>query len=424
MKLKIQNLGKIANAEIAFDGITVIAGDNNTGKSTVGKALFAFFNSLNHIGSMITRERDSSERFALTRILDEYLQDKNLQDISRFGYYRFIDNMEHISSVSRENLLEAIQNFLASEFHYTINKNDKQLNILFERLDTIRAVTNEEIEKLLIQREWSKVFNEQINSIQNDSSMRLDLGIRNKNFRMEFSEERCLAINIPFEIRNQAIFIHSPYVLDQVNNSSVAQIPFRRRAESMDMKLLFLLRQAKKYNAVDDFLRKEKINRITSTLKTILPGTFMKNDNGDYVYMRKEYKEGLHVNSLSTGLKSFAILNLLVNNAALDEKDVLIFDEPEVNLHPAWQLKYAELIVLLQKAFDLTVLFNTHSPYFLHAIEVYSAKHGVADRCKYYLAENQGDIASFQDVTGQTEEIYQKMLKPFEDLQGVAYDEP
>ena len=35
MKLHIYNLGKIQKAEIDIDGITVIAGSNNTGMSTV-----------------------------------------------------------------------------------------------------------------------------------------------------------------------------------------------------------------------------------------------------------------------------------------------------------------------------------------------------------------------------------------------------
>ena len=47
MIFKIKNFGKIAEANIKLDGITVICGDNDTGKSTVGKAVFSFFNGLN-----------------------------------------------------------------------------------------------------------------------------------------------------------------------------------------------------------------------------------------------------------------------------------------------------------------------------------------------------------------------------------------
>lgn len=41
MKLNISNFAKIDNADIIIDGITVIAGENNTGKSTIGKILFS-----------------------------------------------------------------------------------------------------------------------------------------------------------------------------------------------------------------------------------------------------------------------------------------------------------------------------------------------------------------------------------------------
>ena len=44
MKLELENVGKISLANIELNGITVIAGENNTGKSTVGRALFAMFN--------------------------------------------------------------------------------------------------------------------------------------------------------------------------------------------------------------------------------------------------------------------------------------------------------------------------------------------------------------------------------------------
>ena len=35
MKLILENIGKISKADIQLDGITVICGENNTGKSTI-----------------------------------------------------------------------------------------------------------------------------------------------------------------------------------------------------------------------------------------------------------------------------------------------------------------------------------------------------------------------------------------------------
>ena len=46
MKLSVKNFAKIKDVDIIIDGITVIAGENNTGKSTVGKIVFSLFNAL------------------------------------------------------------------------------------------------------------------------------------------------------------------------------------------------------------------------------------------------------------------------------------------------------------------------------------------------------------------------------------------
>ena len=49
MRLTLYHIGKIEMASIEINGITVIAGENNTGKSTVSRALFAMFNSFSNI---------------------------------------------------------------------------------------------------------------------------------------------------------------------------------------------------------------------------------------------------------------------------------------------------------------------------------------------------------------------------------------
>lgn len=82
---------------------------------------------------------------------------------------------------------------------------------------------------------------------------------------------------------------------------------------------------------------------------------------------------------------------------------------------------FAELIVLLQKEFDVHILLNTHSPYFLNAIEVYSAKYGIDDRCKYYLASSENDISYLEDVTDNIEKIYSKLAQPLQELENERY---
>lgn len=90
------------------------------------------------------------------------------------------------------------------------------------------------------------------------------------------------------------------------------------------------------------------------------------------------------VKNLSMGIKAFSILRMLLERGIVREKDVLILDEPEIHLHPEWQLAYAEIIVLLEKYFDLTILLTTHSPYFLEAIETYTQRYGISGKTNFY----------------------------------------
>ena len=45
MELTIDGIGKVCDTRILLEGITLVAGPNNIGKSTIGKTLFALVNS-------------------------------------------------------------------------------------------------------------------------------------------------------------------------------------------------------------------------------------------------------------------------------------------------------------------------------------------------------------------------------------------
>lgn len=43
MQLIVDNIWSIEHAEVNFDGITILAGENDTGKSTISKSLYSLF---------------------------------------------------------------------------------------------------------------------------------------------------------------------------------------------------------------------------------------------------------------------------------------------------------------------------------------------------------------------------------------------
>lgn len=93
MKLTLKNIGKIGDASVEINGITVIAGENNTGKSTVGRALFAVFNSFFNIQKQIQNER--------AEIIEDTL-DRMYINTSR-RTFRFIANTNVVAETIASN---------------------------------------------------------------------------------------------------------------------------------------------------------------------------------------------------------------------------------------------------------------------------------------------------------------------------------
>ena len=136
----------------------------------------------------------------------------------------------------------------------------------------------------------------------------------------------------------------------------------------------------------------------------------------------EDYSEPIKLSNLSTGLKSFVILRMMLEKGCIKDKDVLILDEPEIHLHPEWQMLYAEIIVLLQKLFDLSIVVTTHSADFLDSIEFFSKKHKIDSKCRYYLTSSVNGMSYFEDVTQDTSKIYSQMIQTSVILDKLRYE--
>ncbi|MDQ7089606.1 MAG: AAA family ATPase [Methylococcales bacterium] len=90
-------------------------------------------------------------------------------------------------------------------------------------------------------------------------------------------------------------------------------------------------------------------------------------------------------------------------------------DEPEIHLHPKWQVEYAKLIVALVKN-DIPVLITSHSPEIIQAIDVFSKEYGIQDKTAYYLTESDGISSEINDVTNDINKIFAKLAEPLHNL--------
>ena len=145
-------------------------------------------------------------------------------------------------------------------------------------------------------------------------------------------------------------------------------------------------------------------------------GSLQFNTTSGLQFMEDGHSRMVDISNLSNGIKSLTLLEYAVECGCLGQGDFLILDEPEINLHPAWQIKYAEQIVRLQTVLNLNVVLTTHTPYFFEAMELYARQYKVTDKCHYYLTDLINGTIQLTDVTANTQPIYEKLAKPLEDL--------
>ena len=137
-----------------------------------------------------------------------------------------------------------------------------------------------------------------------------------------------------------------------------------------------------------------KLAKIQNLIDEITGGVFMfVPDVNDFVYHKNNQK--FRTNQTSSGIQQIGILEMMLHFGDLDENDFLIIDEPELSLHPEWQLKLAEIIVLLVKELGINVYLNSHSPHFIEALEVLSVKYGLRDETRFYMTEEYEDSGQY-----------------------------
>ena len=419
MKLSIRNVGKLKEADVEINGITVITGENDTGKSTVGKVLWSVFNSFYKVYEQIEKERID---FVNEQI---YSYVKNLDksdNVKKKTLDMAIDIIQNYSIYYRNE--ENIKNYITEKFkenNYFVDA--KVIEELTGDLYVVLGIKSIEIISSIIEQKLSTEFHDEIKNKNTESQEEtsVELCIRNKilNFNIEeginvageFVENLKGDID-DFDLATEAVFIDNPFIIDDIENI------FEQKKKNYRQHLVSKLYYNRNENTVKKMYVNEKLEKIYKKLNSIASGKITIK-NLDVYY--KDSKMEINAKNLSTGLKTFAIIKMLLQNGTLEENGTIILDEPEIHLHPEWQLKFAELIVLLQKEFGMHILLTTHSPYFLNAIEVFSERHKIDDKCKYYVAENEGNSSIIKDVTGNTREIYRKLARPIQDLENIRY---
>lgn len=420
MKIVIKNIGKVRDASICIDGITVIGGKNGTGKSTISRALFSMFNTFHQYPQKIRQERMDSICDALraqSMMLNHLLMERIVDERDAYS-----DDPAPLADLLSSNPSMLTQN----------SKLPVDLRKIAESIQGILRISDSEILEEIAGRILKSEFNSQPLNIYSDETGSITLSIKGKDISMAL-RPGSLAITGSEELEKTAIYIDDPFVLDALDKvyfSHSCSWSDNHRNILSDM----LLNTQAKQSPIASILSDRKAERILSKLATVCTGSISSKETAaipgmtglkatEYSYTEGNADKKIMFQNLSSGLKTFVLLKLLIENGILEDNGVMILDEPEIHLHPEWQLVLAELLILIQQEYGMHILINTHSPYFLDAIDVYAAKHGIREKCRFYLSSDDGGYADFEDVSANIDRIYKLLANPFQTLENTRFDD-
>jgi predicted ATPase len=455
MNLKIENVGIIKHADVKLNGLTVIAGENDSGKSTVGKLIFSIVKA----ASRYEQDLNENKEHIIRRLIEDiYLfsrnssmgfSAKNYVDFREsFNPPRFFEEIKPFINVSQNVLLfetneEAIDRIIESRVQFIESaKSDSLKTRILPKLEELKnAIFVQEDSAIRILRALKRVlFSEFYSEISpkgdsKTSNIQLIEGdVATFTFSAKDNEISDLKMDekLLFE---DVTFIETPIIIqmyEMINASSTLLElsesdrlgrldSFSKAKVPLHLKDLIIKLENAQFFAKDMFSRDFQGMKLLENISTIIGGGFaFEKQEKDFSFSKKNgKKENFKVKSVNTasGIKAFGIIQLLIQAGVIDPRSLLIIDEPETHLHPKWQVEYARLLVELVKN-DISVLVTSHSPYLIQALKVFSDKEGLDDRTAFYLAEKNetNDFAEIHDVTHNLNRLFTKLADPLREL--------
>ena len=438
MLFKVRNLGLIDEAEVKLDGITVLIGKNNVGKSTIGKMLYCVNNVF---------LQSNVEKMKKSLIMREMYLELNLLfyltpwegDNKSSRWERELD-----SSIRNFNYIEEIVDNKELYLNETADLK-KYLNPIFTKsfsqfedfdagfIYVVEDIILEALEGYFLNGSsplyelWERITNvnfpKGICNVYSDNHLteiELTMGNSGSVFKIDIDEDGYLQTIDAFSegkfseelIYEEAIYIENPHIMKEW--MKLPNFDGRKR-------LMQLLTD----DLVDDSdpETKKKVDIISSLkdvldkVSSLIPEKLVKDDSFSNKLEYEELGHKFDLINVSSEIKSFAIIKKLLIEAKLNRNGMLILDDPEIHLHSKWQLVFAEILVLLQKQFNLRILINTHSFDFLVAVEKYSKIHKIDQNCNYYSVERKGNHSIVSDHTDIIDELYLDFSEPMDELE-------
>ncbi|MGL4448681.1 MAG: AAA family ATPase [Shewanella sp.] len=414
MKLVLENIGALQQAEITLTPLCVLAGENDNGKSTVGKIVFCIIKAMNRY----REDLQESKEALISDKLDEI--------------YFFLRKHAATQSADIRALLRS-SGMLSRAHQHSIPMLDTLIEDALTKVPFTPAVLTE----LQSLRDALQAIIEQPEDLQQSIENAF-----NKAFAAEFDasllrhgasdgvikllEDELVLIHLhvnatgvslvgevePLSLKD-ATFIDSPLILNQhdllIRSQTLLDIEQRRAGlpyTTLHTKDLF-------NKLIAPLLPVAQIAPETALLlaeiETLITGeiSYERRDR-DFVFQRGT--ESISIKNTASGIKVFGLLQILLANEFIRKNTVLILDEPENHLHPKWQLKLAAMLVKLVEC-GVQVVISSHSPYLIEALKRGVDRTGLSEQTRFALAHD----ACITDED-RLSDIFSVLAEPFEEF--------
>ena len=395
-KVKIKNFGKLAKADIRIGKFTVFAGPNNTGKSFVSKALYSIFGAANanhlaavyrpHVRSLIrdsrfVRELDGKEGNRHERLVDTAVR-------------KLWDVIQDVSVEEDIDEFSAIDNALSSISHHLgeVESAFAKLKRGRKKSETSRADSiGERVSDLLRMKKWK-------------AEQYVKEGLRQQikenfigNFQVRDLSRLCgsgaASSNFSIEIEGVGNFVFgSEPAVKGISPEWLHTMQQYSKGMFLGSPLFWCLSSALKLGDRGMFLsRWERVPLVPKYFHDMM-GAISETGRGSPIFpellenltehirgrvdverdeFRYEAKDGgtYRLSQVAMGVANMGVFGLLLDRNLLQENTFLFIDEPEAHLHPAWQVKMAEMLFALAEQ-GVNIVIATHSADILKWLEV------------------------------------------------------
>jgi len=363
MKIKLKNLGIIKQAEFEMGDLTIVCGKNNTGKTYTTYSLFGFLDSKNkflQIDVMDGSVKDLLRNGSISIDLKYYTTQIN--DILRKACKEYSKQLADIFA-SKEGL------FKTSEFNIEVTKKPSLKKGFKQTIESgegeIFSLTKEKDSSILLisllSKDNIKFPYHIIKDIIADSIIKILFDDLLPNVFIASAERTGAAIfkdELDFARTRLLKEMHKNKEIDPMellfNNYHDYALPVEKNVDFQ--------RKLPNISKKDSFITKQHPD-ILNKFNKILGGKYRldKNDNLNF------HPKGLRI-KLEMGESSSAVLSLLdlgfyIKHVA-KPNDLLIIDEPELNLHPENQRLIVQILANLVNI-GIKVFITTHSDYII-----------------------------------------------------------